>query len=466
MLDLAYRSLTREGDDAYLIGQVSDRPRADHLWHHWIPWMAMLDREHLRLRPLGQVLAEGRPFVFPVELRWEFIEWATRGMDSDFLAPHIPPTVLNAARAGKAIILLFFGHEARALSYVRSGEKRSAYDLIFDFLCRHDLPRGSLWFVSGNLAGQSEYDSWKGRRLGNTNMPDPFEPRFVEPFSYLAQAMRLMQESGFDLTVELQGTTSANGFYMHRTVRLALKPTGLNASAMEPERLHRADTLPPKLFLCMNRRPHKHRRTIVCHLIRRGFLERSLVSFRDDHPEPAHCDQAEMEAAWRELQRRQPLTIDRDLPLDHESYFRDNSAAIKIGELWPYRDTCLSIVTETHFEHDRLFMSEKLWKPIANRHPFIVVGTPGTLAYLHSLGFQTFMPMVDERYDSLVDNEQRMGALFSVIDALGALDDERRIAMLEQMKTILAHNERNLRELRSPMARLLADIDAKLASSG
>ena len=87
-------------------------------------WMAMLDRDHLRLRRLEQVLADGCPFVFPLELRWEFIDWFARGIATDFLTPHIPPAVLEATRAGKAIILLFFGHEARLLSFTNTGGQR------------------------------------------------------------------------------------------------------------------------------------------------------------------------------------------------------------------------------------------------------------------------------------------------------------------------------------------------------
>ena len=53
-----------------------------------------------------------------------------------------------------------------------------------------------------------------------------------------------------------------------------------------------------KLFLCMNRAPRHHRRTLVCHLLRRGFIERSLVSFQDDGGDPVRFDDAEMEVAW------------------------------------------------------------------------------------------------------------------------------------------------------------------------
>jgi len=171
-----------------------------------------------------------------------------------------------------------------------------------------------------------------------------------------------------------------------------------------------------------------------------------------------------MQRAWEELQRRQPLIIDRHLPLDFGRYMQDNFAAVTIGDAWPYRATSFSIVCESHFINDILFVSEKVWKPIANGHPFVIVGAPATLAYLRSLGFQTFTPIIDEYYDALIDNGERMQALFAMIDHLGALDHNRRAAMLDQMQPVLEHNVEHLRQLRSPMAQIWEEIETKLAA--
>ena len=226
-----------------------------------------------------------------------------------------------------------------------------------------------MWFINGNLGGRPEYESWRRRRLGTKDVPDPFETRFLEPFSYMAQLTRRERERGFGVTVNWEATRNGDGLLFHQMTRLAsgrLRP-GPSSIAASLERPRGADALPPKLFLCMNRLTRPHRRSIVCHLLRRGFLERSLVSFRDDYPERTRFDDPEMQAAWQELRKRQPLTIDRDLPLDFEAYFQSNFAAVQDGEFWPYHDTCFSIVTETHFDNDTLFVSEKLWKPIFQR---------------------------------------------------------------------------------------------------
>ena len=45
-----------------------------------------------------------------------------------------------------------------------------------------------------------------------------------------------------------------------------------------------------------------------------------------------------------------------------------------------------------------LFLTEKATKPMAHRHPFVLLGPAGALAALRALGFRTFAPTVDERY--------------------------------------------------------------------
>jgi hypothetical protein len=72
---------------------------------------------------------------------------------------------------------------------------------------------------------------------------------------------------------------------------------------------------------------------------------------------------------------------------------------------------CFSIVAETFAEPpvDRVpFVTEKTWKPVAMQHPFVVLGEPGTLQHLHSLGFETFENLWSEDYDTTQSTERRI----------------------------------------------------------
>lgn len=63
---------------------------------------------------------------------------------------------------------------------------------------------------------------------------------------------------------------------------------------------------------------------------------------------------------------------------------------------------CFSIVAESLAEppvNRAPFVTEKTWKSVAMQHPFMIVGEPGTLQHLHSLGFETFENLWSESYD-------------------------------------------------------------------
>lgn len=55
-----------------------------------------------------------------------------------------------------------------------------------------------------------------------------------------------------------------------------------------------------------------------------------------------------------------------------------------------------------------LFVTEKTFKPIAFQHPFMIIGMPGTLKFLHDNGFETYENLFDESYDNMLLFEDRL----------------------------------------------------------
>jgi len=85
-----------------------------------------------------------------------------------------------------------------------------------------------------------------------------------------------------------------------------------------------------------------------------------------------------------------------------------------------YTATNFSLVAETlpWTGRERLFVTEKTFKPIELSHPFVIYGNRGTLDYLHSLGFETFDHVIDESYD-LADNvKTRLQAIDALLNTL------------------------------------------------
>ena len=52
--------------------------------------------------------------------------------------------------------------------------------------------------------------------------------------------------------------------------------------------------------------------------------------------------------------------------------------------------TKFSVVVETEAEYNEYHITEKTLKCLVMGHPFVVMGTPGYLNFLHSIGFMTF----------------------------------------------------------------------------
>lgn len=65
------------------------------------------------------------------------------------------------------------------------------------------------------------------------------------------------------------------------------------------------------------------------------------------------------------------------------------------------------------------FLTEKLWKPILHRRPFIIAGWPGQWDYLEHLGYKTFaeyLPIPD--YGKILDDNERMDAVVTNVKYL------------------------------------------------
>ena len=75
-----------------------------------------------------------------------------------------------------------------------------------------------------------------------------------------------------------------------------------------------------------------------------------------------------------------------------------------------YDTTCFSLVSETYVDsvqEQEIFITEKSFKPMAFKHPFMIFGNQGILRKLKNLGFETFENLFDESYDNL-DVESRL----------------------------------------------------------
>jgi len=219
-----------------------------------------------------------------------------------------------------------------------------------------------------------------------------------------------------------------------------------------------------KKYLNFNRRWRPHRPLLTallecCDLIQYGYV--SLAASDDNRTwatEMDHiieivreCGNENMAAILMKNRRRIENMGDLKLDKDDMHY---NHAPL---ELTPdikkmYEQTYFSVVSETiYFTNyrdweDSCFLSEKIFKAIIFKHPFILVATPNTLKYLKALGYKTFSPVIDESYDSIEDNTMRMVAIVKEISRLCKLEGEALEDYQKYCRKICEHNFKVLTE--------------------
>ncbi|WP_303540304.1 hypothetical protein [Sphingomonas natans] len=214
-------------------------------------------------------------------------------------------------------------------------------------------------------------------------------------------------------------------------------------------------------LLTYNRVFKAHRAAVVLQLQRNGELASSHASFMPD-ARPLPSDEQERMGSylaslgwpsltdlmpeWPELARKVPLTADRTAEDEYLSYvFGTILADI-------YAHVGFAVITESDFGVGRVDrVTEKPFKAIANRCPFVLVGQAGQLARLSSLGL-IMGEMADPSYDTIACADKRLATCLRLIDELSRkslvqLEEDRR----RQADTLDA-NFRTLVELASQVS--------------
>ena len=142
-----------------------------------------------------------------------------------------------------------------------------------------------------------------------------------------------------------------------------------------------------------------------------------------------------LEKCVDELVEMTPLVVDVD---------EWNTNHFDTSPKWAYDNTYFSVVTNTWYDMDTQFLDEKVWKAIANRHPFIVVGNYKILEELRRQGFETFSPLIDESYDLEQHPYKRMKLIIKEIKRLSELSMEEMNDWYKEFESILNHNYETL----------------------
>jgi hypothetical protein len=103
-------------------------------------------------------------------------------------------------------------------------------------------------------------------------------------------------------------------------------------------------------------------------------------------------------------------------------------------------DSLLYLVTETVATGRRQHLTEKTFKPIALRMPFVVVGCAGSLRYLRSYGFKTFSDIWDESYDDEINDLQRYEKIAWTLQGLHNTSQAEKQRLFNSAREICEYN--------------------------
>ena len=82
-----------------------------------------------------------------------------------------------------------------------------------------------------------------------------------------------------------------------------------------------------------------------------------------------------------------------------------------------YTDSYINFVTEST-TCDKIFITEKTWKPIASGQLFLILGNAGIIKHLRDLGIDCFDDIIDHSYDSVEDPRERTFKVKESLDKL------------------------------------------------
>jgi hypothetical protein len=188
-----------------------------------------------------------------------------------------------------------------------------------------------------------------------------------------------------------------------------------------------------KTFMCLNRKPHKHRIELVKNLFDKNLIKDNFVSLGTDIS----------------IDNYKNLPVPIKLNNDIVNTRGDQSVAGNAGGItnditslgYPnnWNNHFLNVVTETTV-HTDVFLSEKVFKPIIGMRPFVILGDDKIYDVLHNWGFDTF----DDLFGTGYREKYYTDRITWITDVIENLEKENNLnKLLLSIKNRLAYN-RNL----------------------
>lgn len=223
-----------------------------------------------------------------------------------------------------------------------------------------------------------------------------------------------------------------------------------------------------KSYLFLNRVPRPHRCAMLMALYDQNLLDKGHVSF---HYAPPYIKQdgSDRQSRWDTLYEylknyfQEPISsmmvrgkdiLDK-LPINLDAMDNWLNPAVQTqDDIVNYiHSSFFSLVTETFYSYNKsgfifrswgnrenTFLTEKTYRCMAYKHPFILLTLPKTLDVLKELGYKTFDGIIDESYDKEEDDTLRFLKVLNEVKRLSNLDSETLKDYKKKLIPIVEHN--------------------------
>jgi hypothetical protein len=206
-----------------------------------------------------------------------------------------------------------------------------------------------------------------------------------------------------------------------------------------------------KKYITFNRitgNSRAYRGIFVADLIKKQLLEHGHVSFSHVCPEHGEYSKSALDLITKHNVDQEIVydaittlnSINYNLRIDQVDQPFINNSSQTISCIPQLMESFLYVVTETCFWEEKKHLTEKIFKPIVSKHPFILLGCRGNLQYLKSYGFRTFDKWWDESYDNIKDPIERLHAVTKIIETICSYDNAQLEKMLIEMQDTLEYN--------------------------
>ena len=382
-------------------------------------------KDKYELYPVASIEADDkRPFIYPFSLTWR-VEFEKYFLSNSGILEfsHIPHWLIHLCKTGNGYILIDHSVEA----FMSDTELDAMYSYFHE---AHRIPMYKIIYLTGTVNASYVYEDWCKRK----GIADIREHRMhVIPYASSREIFHsfVLNGHGSNITTDehAQGVTQVT----------------------EPE--YDVNVLPQKLFLSWNRRLREHRIFLALTLEEIGVVNRSYVSFAKQSDENSsqtfegsasglqqnnniyglQFNQLFSEETVNKFSARLPLVIDgeTDVNIMCEDFHYTKDF---------YHNSLVSLVTETNYDSVECTLTEKSFKPMFNKHPFIIIGVPGALQGLKDLGFKTFDNFWDESYDNEPQPGLRFQKITKVLTEIASWNEHQILSFKTRVKPILDYN--------------------------